>query len=246
MLFRSPREPLSLRFAVDELGVAESQVRLVPDSVFGWIEPDCASESVKQELAAQIGGSPYFCVTIRAGMSEEDAHLTSLAGAIRDTLQQNEAMRCVIVTHCHPFDGYPGFEDDRQISKKLVDAVDCGSRVVLVSRALSPSQLIAIYRSADFVVGMRLHSVILSIVAGTPVLAISYWGNKTYGIMQMAGLEHLVFDFRNLDRQELVRAMRRLADNLANERATVCMVRDRLHREANETPNFIREAWLAT
>jgi colanic acid/amylovoran biosynthesis protein len=240
-----PREPLSRDFVEQELGVPSHRLRLVPDSVFGWLDPESIPPPPKPEAMAAFGDAPYFCVTIRAGMAEENSHVTAVAGAIRDMLAADERLRCVVVMHCHPLEGYPGYEDDRATSRLLVDAVGMPGRVVLVDRALSPSELLAIYRDARFVAGMRLHSVILSIVAGTPALAISYWGNKTAGIMKMAGLEHLLFDFRNVDRTALADAMRRLADDNAAERARVAGVRDRLHRQALETPELVRDAWLA-
>jgi colanic acid/amylovoran biosynthesis protein len=52
-------------------------------------------------------------------------------------------------------------------------------------------------------VGTRFHSVILSLAAGTPALAISYHGYKTKGIMEMLDLGELVFDIDNLEQASL-------------------------------------------
>lgn len=240
-----PREPLSRDYVEQELGVPSERLRLVPDSVFGWLDPESIPTPAKPEALATFGDAPYFCVTIRAGMADEVSHVAAIAGAIRDTLARDDRLRCVVVMHCHPLPDYPGYEDDRATSRQLVDAIGQPGRVVLIDRALSPSELLVLYRDARFVVGMRLHSAILSIVAGTPTLAISYWGNKTSGIMKMAGLEHLLFDFRNVDRAALAAAMQRLADDVDAERAHVATVRDRLHRQALETPELVRRAWLA-
>lgn len=241
-----PREPLSRDYVEQELGVSPDRIRLVPDSVFGWIDPETVPATAKPTAIHEVGDAPYLCVTIRAGMAEEDGHVAAIAGAIRDTLARHERMRCVVLMHCHPLVGYPGFEDDRVTSRKLVESIGLPDRVILIEQALSPSELIAVYRDAEFVVGMRLHSVILSIVAGTPAIAISYWGNKTAGIMRMAGLERLLFDFRTVDRKGLADAMQRLADDIASERENVRRVRDRMRSQALETPELVREAWLAS
>ena len=64
-------------------------------------------------------------------------------------------------------------------------------------------KVMKLYADADFLIGTRFHSVIFSIIAGTPAIAISYFGPKSRGIMKILGLEDLVLDITNLSEEKL-------------------------------------------
>jgi polysaccharide pyruvyl transferase WcaK-like protein len=51
-------------------------------------------------------------------------------------------------------------------------------------------QTLAMYASCDAIIGMRLHSIILSLVYETPIVAISY-GRKTQSILEQNSVEYL-------------------------------------------------------
>lgn len=238
-----PREELSRDYVLGELGVAKDRVHVVPDSVFAWTDSEAPIFAADSDAQRGLTEGSYMCIAIRRGMSDEDSHIEPIAAAIRKILLDGLVERCIILTHCHPFDGYVGAEDDREISERLFRAIDLEGRALLVGRSLSPDSLVHIYRRAKFVIGMRLHAVILSVVAGTPAIALSYWGSKTLGVMRMAGLDHLVFDFKTLTEETLTRAILKLVANIDHERALVADVRTRLQREAARTPLIVVDAW---
>ncbi|MFW6016293.1 MAG: polysaccharide pyruvyl transferase family protein, partial [bacterium] len=54
------------------------------------------------------------------------------------------------------------------------------------------------YSLFDYIVGTRFHSVIFSLSNSIPGIAISYAGNKSYGIMHDIGLDEYVIDIREV------------------------------------------------
>lgn len=72
---------------------------------------------------------------------------------------------------------------------------------------LTAGQLKEIYRRATVTIGTRFHSVILSLSAGTPAIALSYSGFKATGIMRMLELGHLVFDIHDFAAHTVCRAI---------------------------------------
>jgi colanic acid/amylovoran biosynthesis protein len=56
---------------------------------------------------------------------------------------------------------------------------------------LSPQALKALYAELEVMIGTRMHANILSIISGTPVVAVAY-EHKTAGIMNMLGLASFV------------------------------------------------------
>lgn len=54
----------------------------------------------------------------------------------------------------------------------------------------SIEQTLESYASCDVIIGMRLHSIILSLVYDIPLVALSY-GKKTQSILEQNGIEYL-------------------------------------------------------
>ncbi|WP_047246856.1 polysaccharide pyruvyl transferase family protein [Maribacter thermophilus] len=69
---------------------------------------------------------------------------------------------------------------------------------LVLSEDFSVEEMVNIYSKCKLLIGTRLHSCILSAVAGTPVIAIRYQGFKTQGVMQQLGLGEFVHDINNL------------------------------------------------
>jgi colanic acid/amylovoran biosynthesis protein len=64
-------------------------------------------------------------------------------------------------------------------------------------------QLIGIYSQLDYLIGTRFHSVIFSMLSNVPCIAIAYGGNKTFGIMNSAGLKDYVVDIANISKESI-------------------------------------------
>ena len=100
-------------------------------------------------------------------------------------------------------------EDDSRIARRVLERVAVGySQVICVDSIQSPSQLMAAYGCMDFVVGTRMHSNILALCAGVPVIAIGYM-SKTRGIMRSLGLEEWTCDIETVNGPDLIALFRR-------------------------------------
>jgi len=75
-------------------------------------------------------------------------------------------------------------------------------RVTVIEGHYTPSEMVAVYATLDLLVGTRLHSVLMSFVAGTPAIDISY-GTKGHGIMASIGMDDYVVDITTLSASEL-------------------------------------------
>ncbi|MBX3143686.1 MAG: polysaccharide pyruvyl transferase family protein [Trueperaceae bacterium] len=201
------REELS-RTAALELGVDEARLRVVPDAAF-LMRPQPTEAVVSAQRRAGLNGRTYAVVTVRQAYSKQGresvtrAYLSEMARLIERLIDSGAVERVAIVTHCL---GPVPSEDDRLPSREL-KALLAREHVVLVEDDLSPAELAAFYADARWVVGTRFHSVILALVAGTPTVAVSYFGPKTHGIMKMLGLERLCFDIAGFDADEVLAAI---------------------------------------
>jgi colanic acid/amylovoran biosynthesis protein len=111
--------------------------------------------------------------------------IREVAALIRAALRQGLTQRIALVAHCR---GPTATEDDRIPTAQLARELR-GEAVCSVEDDLSARELAAFYSHGELTIGTRLHSVILSLVAGTPAFAVSYFGPKTQGVMQMLGMD---------------------------------------------------------
>src|SRR5207237_880417 len=93
-------------------------------------------------------------------------------------------------------------EDDTGISRRVIDYMRYKDRAELIESELQPHEIVDLFRSCDLVVGMRLHSMIMAILAGTPAIALSY-DPKVDHVMERTGLTRFSIDLKSLDQKQL-------------------------------------------
>lgn len=64
------------------------------------------------------------------------------------------------------------YDQDLDISQEIYNQL--GDQVKLINKKLTIEEALAYTASFDFVIGMRLHSLVMAVVANTPVMALSY------------------------------------------------------------------------
>ena len=132
-------------------------------------------------------GHPRVGITARAWLPGrgQEAYERSLA-AFTDWLHRS---RGAVVTLVPQVTSDYGDDDDRRVSRRI--ASYCSTEPIVIEEQLDHPTLRAVYRSLDYVVGTRFHSVIFSLTGGTPALAIEY-EHKASGIMADLGLAEWV------------------------------------------------------
>jgi len=200
------REPISFQEAV-RIGIRNPQFYLVPDPAFAFPSAP-TEEAIKRLYALGINikaDRPLLGITainwgIHAGNQEiQSQYEESLVATIRYYLD-NFGGKVVVFSHvCSKV----LVNDDRIPSKRIVERFAGDRRVVLVAESLSPDLLKAMYGLMDLFIGTRMHSNIFALSQGVPLIAIAYF-HKTWGIMQMLGLERWVIDIEAVTPEVLI------------------------------------------
>ena len=182
-----PRDDLSATYAA-ELGASTASLTPMPDSVFALLRP---AEHRIAELVSryELPRGRFLAVALSPSRNEprDDRLVQSFATAIRTLV---DAGRIEAVAVCVQAGGRGG--RDELVSRRLLDRLD-GTRAVLVADDdLSPEDLAALYGGAAVVIGRRMHACILSLIGGTPALAVELANHKTRAIWEDLGLAHLV------------------------------------------------------
>ena len=188
------REPASGELAA-KLGVDRTRLSISPDIAFS-LDPR-PNDAVAALLARhELKPGRFWVVTVRQvyqttqRAERTQRFLTEMANFIEATLATGDTDKVVLFAHTI---GPVANEEDRPITHRLKGLLP-DERLIVVDDDLDAGEIAAFYGSAALLIGTRLHSVILALVAGTPAVAISYFGPKAQGTMRLVGREALCVD----------------------------------------------------
>lgn len=197
------REPASGELAT-ALGVDPTRLSVTPDIAFA-LDPR-PGPGVDALLARhELETGRFWVVTVRQiyqttqRAERTQRFLDEMARFVDETLASGDTDKIVLFAHTI---GPVANEDDRPIAHRL-KALLPDDRVVVVDDDLDAGEIAAFYGHAALLVGTRLHSVILALVAGTPAVAIAYFGPKAQGTMRLVGRESLCVDIDGVTSRSL-------------------------------------------
>lgn len=155
----SLREELS-RCEISKLGIKNPNVKVTADPAF-MLTP-CDGDWLKYLLVREgfKPGSKYVCLALRL-CEGLDRNFESEVLAACDEMRKRYGLIPVFAAMQRPA--------DMELCRKLAKSANG-----LFPSELTASELIGLMSACEFTVGMRLHSLIYSAVAGTPVIPISY------------------------------------------------------------------------
>lgn len=186
-----------------ELGV-ERDLPVVPDIAFGLRK---VSPFPPRRPGHDIGISPM--VYLRPGSwprenQSEYFRLVQLwADVVAETVRNGDRV--------HMFVSSPS---DMAAVRDVWALLDEGARAACrVAHTENPDALLAFYSGLDVVISSRLHGVLLAIVAGRPVLALSH-ERKVRAVMNDAGVPEFCADLTSATAAEVLGMLRGLTDRL--------------------------------
>jgi polysaccharide pyruvyl transferase WcaK-like protein len=196
------------------LGVSPGRIYEMPDCVFGRKPPNadqCGAIAERFGLAPGRFAAVTLQSSIRARPDEHVRFLKELSLVTKGLLEREVIDRVAVVAQV---DGE--ISSDMKQNKKFLDLC-ADERVVLVSADLSPEEMTAFYGAARLTLGCRVHSVIFSLVAGTPSWVATMGGLKAHDLLVTLGLVEFVFTYPEFDPEQLtneILAHMRRADDL--------------------------------
>ncbi len=142
-------------FYLKELGV-KKDIELVPDPVLTWKREKQSDWLQKHSLHGKI-----IAVSVRYWDANED-YIKKLAIALKKLKQ--EGYQILFVPMHSPF--------DQDASREVADLMD--EEIYMLPDKMDIDEKISILSECSLLIGMRLHALIFSVVAKTPMVGISY------------------------------------------------------------------------
>jgi len=220
------REKLSYDYCLQELGLPRKKLEIIPDLAFAFGSlAETPTDGIVRKIAKNedISGLSQqdFLVAMTArnwwfpGQPNPqglfDRYLKVMIEVITE-LRRRYRAKVFFIPHCL---------EDIEFMGKLHFSLKDRTDVFLLRGDYSPEELREILQIFQFIIGTRIHSNILALTAGIPVIAIAYEIHKGFGILEMAGQRDFVFDISKLDSRDLLAAVATIIARQPELRASI-------------------------
>jgi polysaccharide pyruvyl transferase WcaK-like protein len=225
------------RQAALALGVRPANVVVLPDTAFGFPRP---RPEDARAIAERFGLTPRGFAVVTVGTDSLLPVMDDFESRLRDLLRRVLEMALVReVAVVLQVDGR--HISDRETTARFVERA-ADQRVRLIGDDLTPTELTALNGAAAFSLGTRMHSSILSLVAGTPTFPVAVWP-KVRKLFDPLGLDDHVVSFPDFERDLMVSRIERDLASGDDARNRMRAIADRQLDELREFERLLaREA----
>jgi polysaccharide pyruvyl transferase WcaK-like protein len=169
------------RQALEELGLKNANVLVTADAAFRFRNADFEGAKVlldNIQLTGQLAVKQYFCVSIRGWRSLKEDFVTEMA-IFCDYMTERYGLVPLFIP-MQP-------SHDAEISTKVLEKLK--NRGYYLQEEFTIEEILAIVKGSEFLVGMRLHSIIYGANAATPVIGMVY-DPKVAAMLELLGQEY--------------------------------------------------------
>ena len=218
--------------ALDQLGLKNDRILVTSDAAFGFANknPD-AGAAILDKVG--IMGKKYFCVSIRGWKALKDDFVSEMA-VFCDYMNEKHGLVPLFIP-MQP-------SNDAEISTQVMEKTKKQS--YYLQEAFAVDEILSIIGHAQFLVGMRLHSVIYGASASTPVIGLVYdpkvsamfkeLGQEYYLNLQDISAARLI-DFSEsilANRDEIVKTLAKVTEPMAQKaRSNAVIAYDIINRD---------------
>ena len=213
------RENLSFYYLKRNLKIIETKMNVSPDLAFLKVDfyenekPNSLNSIIERENIPYNQTDDIFIgITVRdwsfPGKKNPELLFKRYINAISkivDYLCRNKNIKIFFFPH--------SLYDDLKVAKRVIKLVKNTSNVYILRGNYTTNNLRNMLSFMKILIGTRIHSNILALTAGTPVVAISYLKHKGYGILKMAGFEKFVIDISEINITDLRKKVDLLLNN---------------------------------
>lgn len=193
---------------LNDLCVSNEKILLTADPA---IKLELASEKSVNRIFIEEGIpllDNYICVSVRSWLDKaiEDSYKRAIAEALDKFADQKDVFFLFV-----PFQIFEWGGNDFAISKEIIEMMNNKNKCYVLKNVYHPTETAKIISKSLFVIGMRYHSILLSINSYTPFIAISY-DQKVTSLVNETGLCEYCLDFNSINPQILLDKLESIID----------------------------------
>lgn len=167
---------------LEKLGIKKPKIKLLSDCAFGLTAELQTTKHTKKD---------YFIVSVREFKNLDSSFCDTIASAC-DYIEKKYSLTPVFV----PFQK----SKDKKICEEIMSKTSCNSE--LFESECNIEELLSLISGARLCIGMRLHSLIYSVMCNTPVVGLVY-DPKVSGFMEYIGQKRYIYT-NKLDKSALL------------------------------------------
>lgn len=145
------------------MGADVSEAVITADPAFTLKAAEDSEIMLALNAAGMPSGAKYFCVSVRPWKNNSPDFERVIAGVCEEVIARYKLVPVFIPMQS---------AKDTEISERILSKIPSGG--YLLRGALAPEDILGIVGGAEFVIGMRLHTLIYSAKMSTPVIGLIY------------------------------------------------------------------------
>ncbi|KQS68836.1 hypothetical protein ASG41_07985 [Modestobacter sp. Leaf380] len=214
-----------------QIGADVSRAKVLPDIVFALADPR-PQRPVTQRPRVAVSARAWNHFSGTSAAAGQASYVDALRGAVTWLVRERQA-EVVFLSTCQGIDEY--WIDDSHTASMIAAGLpeDVRQGVTVERGHRSPAELQDAYASFDVVLATRMHAAILSLNAGTPVVAVAY-EFKTTELFRGLGLEELSHDIETVSAAGLTASLDHVLSHQGAVREVVAGKVVAWRREARE------------
>ncbi len=200
-----------------QIGVNDTKIYYTADAAFAINTENTDVSSLSTKRNERIPNLQNKSVTISVrrideffSCEEQKEYINSISYSADNLIEKG--YNVVFASTCTGLDGYT--KDDRMTAHTIVDTMK-NSGATILSGEYSPYDLTNIYKQAELHIGTRMHSCILALLSGTPVIGLEYQF-KVKELFSQINLKNYSIPIKNLNPSLLDTTIEDALDNLTD------------------------------
>ena len=240
------RDGNSLEY-LKSLGVDSPVLEFGPDATFALTVSD---KSIANNFMKEHDLKPqqFITITTRAinmetntpWYSEERglAHAAKIRKLIEEYIERTDQVVLICPEVVHDIEPHRTMIYDKLPEKTR-------KNVRFLDEMWLPEEAVAVYSQAETIVSMQMHSIIMALAVGTPVLHPQWWesGRKAWMLKDL-GVEEWLFDIDEDPVDDMVNELMEIHNNYDTARNKVKLALDIVHKRQDETMVIVRNTLI--
>ena len=207
-----------------QIGVPDEKVQVTADPVFAL--PQERIEPANLDYPKPLIGVALrnWDIGVHPSFWEQE-----VAAGLDAFLKDNQGS--VLLIPAQRLDGK--IEDDLTVARRIHGFLKTPERACVLEEKLSTPEILSHIRECGFIIGMRLHAIILAVLAEVPAIALCY-DPKVQQAMERIGLQRYTVDIRSIDAAHLSNLLRDCLEQAVEIRGDLKLQRENLDKLARQ------------
>lgn len=216
---------------LDKLGVNKPDIIVTADIVFAFQTKETNTSRLDKLLPSNKG--PFVAVSVRPWFDQED-YLKRIADTL-DLLITTKHITPVFI----PMEGVHDYNTALKVAGQMTHHQQC----ILITPGLNSNDMIQLLKRCQFTIGMRLHSLIFSILAAIPYIGIVY-DPKVESLMKMSDMNEFSIPMNSINPVEMAKLSTKFLENREKYTPQIAMKRDQLKKQALKNIDLLEQYFL--